>query len=201
MSLLQAFIVDPTYIKTNYPQYVDNNVDDNLLNSSILLAQDINTQSILGYNMWNYIITTLNNDATGASFSNSYKYIITNYIQKSLSLWALFQAFPSLWVKSTNKSIVLKKGDDSESVNITTFNMLRNEIKNNAMYYDARIQEYIQNNISSFPEYFTTIGVQRITPKNSTYATGIYLSQQGGNFNRIDIQNAPLNGKGVDLKW
>jgi len=201
MGLQQAYIIDSSYIKQNYPQYADSNIDDNLLNSSILLAQDINLQSLIGYNMWNYIITTLIADPTGGGFSTQYLYILQNYIQKSVALWAIFQAFPSIWVRITNKSIVQKKGDDSESVNIQIFNMLRDEVKANSQYMDSRVIEYIQNNVGSFPEYFTNVGVQRITPKACAYSGGIYLNNQGGNFTRLDIQNAPLSGKGNSLNW
>ena len=200
-NLVQAYIIDSSYIKTYYPQYCDSNVDDNLLNSSILLAQDINLQSLIGYTMWNYIITTLIADPTGESFTQQYLYIIQNYIQKSVALWALYQAFPSIWTRVTNKSIVQKKGDDSEPVNLSIFNMLRNEIKTNAQYMDSRTMEYVQNNTGYFPEYFTTVGVQRITPKACAYSGGIYLNNQGGSWTRLDIQNAPLNGKGNDLSW
>ena len=41
MALQQAYIIDSSYIKTNYTQYCDSNVDDGLINSSILMAQDI----------------------------------------------------------------------------------------------------------------------------------------------------------------
>ena len=199
MAGIQCYIVDSSYIKTNLSMYVDNNIDDNLINNAILLAEDINTQSLLGYNCYYYIVNNLISDPTGNSLPTPYQYLIQNYLQKDIALWAIYNAYPNLWAKATNKSIVQKKGDDSETVSISTFKMLRDEIKANAQYYDSRIIEYIQNNTGSFPEYFTTIGVQRITPKACAYSGGIYLNNQGGSWTRLDIQNAPLNGKGTTL--
>jgi len=197
--MINAYIVDPSYIKTNYALYVDENIDDNLLNSAILLAQNNNLQSIIGYTMFRFIIDKLISDPTGNSFSNQYLYIIENYIQPSVGLWALYQALPTIWIRITNKSVVNKKGDDSEPVNMKAFSLLRDEIRNNAMFYDSRIVEYITNNTNDFNEYYTTDGVNRIFPKNSAYSNGVYLKPYQRQ--RVNIEDQRGSGKGFPLNW
>jgi len=199
MAGMRAYIVDSSYIKTNYPQYIDENVDDNLLNASIMIAQDVKLQELIGYTMYQYIMSSLITDPTGGGFSNQYLYILENYIQQALSLWSLYEAFPTIWVRITNKSIVTKKGDDSESVNLATFKMIRDEIKNNAMFYDTRIIEYITNYPGDFNEYYTTNGVNRIFPKMSAYANGVYLKPYQATRGNIEDQRG--SGKGYPLNW
>jgi hypothetical protein len=194
-----AYIVDSTYIKTNYPVYIDNNVDDNLLNSAILIAQNVLLQELIGYTMYNFIISGLISDPTGAGFSTQYLYIIENYIQPAVALMSLYNAFPTIWVRITNKSIVTKKGDDSESVNLATFNMIRNEIKNNYQFFSTRVIEYITNYPGDFNEYYITNGVNRIFPKMSAYANGIYLKSNQVSRGRIEDQRG--SGAGYPLNW
>lgn len=195
-NLQAAFIVDTNYLKTNYPGYVESNIDNNSLESFILLAQDINLQSVLGYNMYNYIISQFMIDKTGSTFSPKYQYILVNYIYKSVALWAIFQAYPTLLYKPTNKAIVTKHSDDSIAVGIKEMEYLMNKIRNSAEFYDSRIKEYISNFTNDFIEYYTTSGVNRIRPKSKVYYGGIYLKQWPGRYGggiRCDGPSQNLN--------
>lgn len=200
--LLRAYIIDSTYLKTNYPAYVESNIDDNALNQFIIIAQDINLQSNIGYNMYQYILNKLMADSTGSNLSQKYQYILVNYIQPSVALWSIFNAYPTLLYKATNKAIVTKHSDESREVGIRELEYLRNQIRNNAEFMDSRTIEYIMNNIGDFNEYFTTSGVNRIVPKSNNYYGGLYLGNMGGyGMGRNNINNAYENGKGINLNW
>ena len=194
-NLQQAFFIDPNYLKTNYPGYVESNVDDNSLASFILIAQDINLQSVIGYTMYQYIISQLIIDPTGSTLSNQYKYLLVNCIYKSIALWSIFNAYPTLLYKPTNKAIVTKHSDDSIAVGIRELEYLRDQIRNNAEFYDARIIEYIKNYTNDFPEYFTTSGTNRIRPKSQIYFGGLYLNRPLSTSYRC--QDYP----GIKLNW
>jgi hypothetical protein len=197
-NLVQAFIIDSSYLKRNYPGYVDSNIDNNSLQSFILIAQDINLQSVIGYNMYNYIITSLMADPTGSIFSTYYQYILVNCIYKSVALWSIFNAYPTLLYKATNKSIVTKNSEESVQVSVKELEYLKAQIRNTAEYYDARTLEYIKNNPNSFPEYYTTSGVDRIIPKSNVYYGGLYL---GGGSNRNRTNKGCCGEKGINLHW
>jgi len=198
--LTRAFIVDSNYIKVNYPGYVEANVDDNSLQSFIIIAQDNNLQSMIGYNMYQYIVNALITDPTGNTLSDNYQYILINYIQPSVSLWTVYNAYPTLLYKPTNKALVTKHSDESIAVGIRELEYIRAQIKNNAEFYDARIVEYIQNNVGSFPEYFYTQGVNRITPKSNAYYGGIYL--YGGQYKGSNRGGCcDKAGAGIPLNW
>lgn len=173
--LKQAYLIDSTYLKENYPAYVESNIDDNSLNQFILLSQTINIQSNIGYDMYIHIIDQMIIDGSGSTLSDEYQFILINYIYPALALWSIFNAFPSILYKATNKAIVTKHSDESREVGMKELEYLRSQIRNNAEYMDARTIEYIKNNINSFPEYFTTTGVNRIKPKSNNYFGGIYL--------------------------
>lgn len=175
-----ALIVDSNYLKTNYPGYVESNIDDNSLESFIILAQDTQLQSAIGYTMYRKIMDTLISDPTGNSFSSQYTYIIQNYIMPEVALWAIYLAYPTLLYKPTNKAIVTKHSDESNPVGIRELEYLRSQIKSNAEFYDSRIVEYIKNYTNDFIEYYTTSGVNRIRPKSNLYFGGIYLKPSYG---------------------
>lgn len=201
-NLTQAYLIDSNYLKTNYPGYVESNIDDNSLQSFILMAQDINLQSTIGYTMYNYIITTFQADPTGNSFTTQYQYILVNYIYKSVALWSIFNAYPTLLYKPTNKAIVQKHSTDSNAVGMKELEYLRTQIRNNAEFYDSRTIEYIKNNVNFFQEYFSTSGVNRIRPKSSVYYGGIYIGPSGNRIPNSGPNNgACCNDYPINLNW
>lgn len=194
-----AYIIDAHYLKTNYPGYVEANVDDNSLQSFILLSQDINLQSVIGYNMYRYIINSLISDYTGSGLSQKYQYILVNFIQPSVALWSIYNAYPTLLYKATNKAIVTKHSDESMAVGIRELEYLRAQIRNSAEFYDSRIREYITNNVADFSEYYTNSGVNRILPKSNVYYGGMYL-RQSPYPSGYDLRNC-RPGIGLNLNW
>jgi hypothetical protein len=176
--LNKAFIVDSNYIKTNYPGYVEANIDNNAIESFILIAQDINLQSNIGYTMYDYIITNLIQDPTGGSLSTYYQYILINYIQQSVALWSIYNMLPTILYRATNKALVTKHSDESNATGLRELEYIRDQVRNNAQFYDSRIREYITNNVNFFQEYFSTSGVNRIRPKSNVYYGGLYLNNK-----------------------
>lgn len=150
---------------------IDENLDAALLTTFIDTAQDRFIQSILGENLYNKIMT----DVASNTISGQYLVLLANYIQPSLMWATIYEALPFLTFKITNKSVVQKTADNTQAATDTNVNWLRNIVKNNADFYNQRIREYIVNNPSDFQEYWQSIGVERITPRRSTYFSGMYL--------------------------
>lgn len=178
MSLQRAYFITPAYIKDFYSGYIDGNVDDNTLNTFILIAESVRTQSVLGYNLFNKYITDIN--AGGSPVGTNYIYLADNFIQPATALWTLYEAIPSIAFKLTNKSVSQQSSQYGQPSQRNDIEYLRTGIKNNAEFYDARIKEYILNNQTFYPEYWTTIGVNRIHPKRKSYTGGLYLGRRNG---------------------
>lgn len=177
-SLNAAFFIDVPYIKTWYAMYVDENLDDNTLATAILIAQDQNLQSCIGYDLYNVYIQALIIDKTGATTLNTQQlFLLNNYIQKSVGLWAIWQALPTINWRITNKAVSTKTSDYSQPSGIKEVEYLRDGLRNNAQFMDERIREYITNNPTYFPQYWTQTGINRIPAKANNYFGGIYLPQ------------------------
>jgi hypothetical protein len=189
MSLNTVFFVTPEYIKRYLSGYLDQNIDDDALSSFILIAQSVRTQSMLGYELYTKYINDINtyNSPQGAQ----YIYLMNNYIQMSTALWSIYEALPSLGFKVTNKSVSQKSSQYGQPSSRNDIEYIRQQVSNNAQFYDMRIREYITNNPQEFPEYYQITGVNRIKAKNNSYFAGLWLPD-------ITIPNRTIGGWSSD---
>jgi len=171
--LQNVYFIDVDYLKKYYSGYLDENIDANALDSFILIAQGVRTQSVLGYDLYTKYINDIN--TTDTPQGAQYVYLMNNYIQPALALWAIYEALPSLGFKVTNKAVSQKSSEYGQPSSRNDIEYIRQQVSNNAQFYDTRIREYITNYPSDFPEYFTTTGVNRVRAKNNTYFGGLWL--------------------------
>jgi hypothetical protein len=171
--LQNVYFITVDYIKKYLSGYLDQNIDADALDSFILIAQSVRTQNILGYDLY----TKYQNDINtfGSPQGAQYIYLMNNYIQIETALWTVYEALPSLNFKLTNKALSTKSSDYGQPSTRDDVEYIRQQISNQAQFYDARIREYITNYPSDFPEYFTTTGVNRVRAKENPYFGGLYL--------------------------
>lgn len=168
-----TYFVTTDYIKKYYSGYIDSNVDDDALNSFILIAQNVRIQSVLGYNLYMRFIDDINN--FGAPQGVDYLFLMNNYIQPATALYAIYEAAPSLGFKITNKAVSQKSSEYGQPSSRSDIEYIRNQIVGNAEFYSQRIREAITNNTTAYPEYFRVSGVNRIRAKRNNYFAGLFL--------------------------
>lgn len=87
---------------------LDNNIDPNLFNQFIFIAQEQNIQEILGYTLYIKYLTDIANtgspDPTGL-----YKDLMDQCIQDATALWAIYHAIPTMNFRLTNKAMSQKE--------------------------------------------------------------------------------------------
>lgn len=178
--------IDDNYIKQFYPAYIDENIDGFSFLQFIDKAQSQDISEILGYNL----LTKIQDDIRLGTLSGAYLFIFENYIQPATALWAIYHSYPYIGYRATNKGIVKKISDYSESSDIDEINKLRAPIRDEAQFATQNIYRYIVNNQSSFPEYFTNTGIDQITPKSTVYSSGIIYrrGRNGGSPYNIDFR-------------
>jgi len=171
--LQNVYFITVDYIKKYLSGYLDPNIDANALGSFILIAQSVRTQNILGYDLYTKYQNDINtyNAPQGAQ----YIYLMNNYIQMSVALWSVYEALPSLNFKLTNKALSQKSSEYGQPSTRDDVEYIRQQISNQAQFYDSRIREYITNYPSDFPEYYVTTGVNRVRAKENPYFAGLYL--------------------------
>jgi len=147
---------------------IEKNVDADLILKFIWQAQDINIQTIVGQNLY----TKLVNDCP--NFTGNYLTLIKDYIQPCQAEWVVYHILPFMNFRLTNKAVSQKSSDNSLPSTADDIRWLRDQVRNNAEYYSERIKDYIRNNPSSFPEYFTTSQSFEVRPNKTGYFSGIY---------------------------
>jgi hypothetical protein len=150
-----AFIDTPYIYKFTI---IETNVDADLILKFIWKAQDLNIQSAVGQNLY----TKLINDCP--NFVGDYRTLVVDYIQPCLAEWVVYHALPFINFRLTNKAVSTKSSDNSLPSTAD----------------DIRLKDYIRNNPSSFPEYYTRTLSFEINPSKTAYFSGIYT--EGRNY-------------------
>ncbi len=168
---------------------IPKNVDAGLISKFIRQAQDMNLQQALGHDLY---FKLMNDFATTDTTTGDYLTLMNDFVKPAQTEWTTYHALPFIHQRITNQSLVKNGGDNSTPVDLKEMQALREEIRNSAEYYTERIREFILNNQNSFPEYFTTNGVNRIQPKQTSYNSGIYTGSSLNN--RRNYGNDGYNG-------
>lgn len=169
-----ALFITEQYIKDT--SYIDENVDMKLLRDVIELAQEKYILPLLGTGLYNQIAAQI----VAGSVSAANTTLLDSYIQKALKWWTLYEALDILTFKFTNKSVVKKNSENSQSVNTDELNRLFDSFGNNAEMYSERLTKYLVENVSTFTLYSNPgTGSDTIHPKKSSYRTSIYLGDDG----------------------
>ncbi len=168
-----VYFITTAYIKKYYSGYLDPNIDDDALNTFILVAQSVRIQSVLGYDLYTKFINDIN--TYGDPQGPQYLFLMNNYIQPAVALWAIYEAAPSLGFKITNKSVSQKSSQYGQPSSRQDIEYIRQQISNNAQFYSQRIREYVTNYPNDFPEYYIITGVNRIKAKRNNYFAGMFL--------------------------
>jgi hypothetical protein len=162
-----AQLITPQYLFTWTT--VDNNVDPQLINANITIAQDTNIQSILGQTLYWKL---MNDVATGAINSEpNYQTLINTYVQPALAHFTHYHLMFDLRTRDTNKG-VLEKTTDAKISHPSTddeFNAKLQHILSVANYYNETTKLFLMNNMNSYPEYTSYTGIDPRIARKETY--------------------------------
>lgn len=168
MAFVQLIDTDYVYLHTT----IDKNVDPGLINPNIIVAQDTTIQQIIGQNLYQTLMDMVSTNSISNPSNSMYALLLNNYIQPALAHWAVWFSLPDIQYRLTNKTVVQKTNDNTQASSLDELIYLRNNVKHYADFYNQRIREQIINNPSSYPEYFQSVGIDRIRPKRTTYFSG-----------------------------
>ena len=176
-----ALFISPSEIKAK--SFIDENVDEKPLRESILYCQEEYTKAILGTALYDEIKGQIEAGTITANNTT----LRNNYIRPALQWWVVYEAMDELHTKATNKSVMQKKSDNSEPVDLNTILALKSKYRNRAERMDEKTRLYLIENSATFPLYLSPgTGADTIHPKGLTYGTGWYLGDSGN-----DSYNTP----------
>jgi len=158
----EILFVNPSYLKrlTN----LSGAVDDDRIEPSVILAQDLQIQQLLGTDLYDALKTKIKDE----TLAGNYLTLVDNFVRKATAWWTMVDLIPNLYVKMDNGSLVIRTSSDSISITEADLHREVERARQNAQFYSFRLAKYLSYNSSLFSEFSTNTG-QDLSPTSQTY--------------------------------
>lgn len=178
---------------------LQDNVDPKLIRPTIKQVQDMFIEPILGTGLY----LELQEQIADQDVSVLNKKLLDLYITDCICLYVTSEMIMSLGYKFTNKNVLKKTSENSETSSISELFDLMNLYKNKAEWYAQRITNYLCENNTDYPLYDNPgNGVDTIHPNSSSYISGIFLgdSHQKDYKDYSDMYQSEGGALGIDYR-
>lgn len=153
---------------------LNQSVDADLLKNAVREAQDINIQRMLGYELYQAMITRVKNSTVTGNYET-----LMRYVQDALLYWSYYEALESIWLRPRNNGLLIPQGgDQAAAVDTATYDKKRTSVKNKAEWYSERLVGYLIDNQSDFPEFGTETGME-IFPDQTSQLRSPFVTRRG----------------------
>ncbi len=161
-----------SYTTVNYA------VDDKLLENSIIDAQLIDIEPIIGTRLYKKLEQMI----TGSTVSGYYKILLDDYIWNTLIKASEKRSLVWVYAKIRNKGIQNQESDNSVSVEITIVNKLEMKLGQDFEFFSNKLKSYLTENVNNFPEYKNynpeSLDYYIKPDKSDSFFSGIYLGDE-----------------------
>jgi hypothetical protein len=128
---------------------IDENVDEKIIKTSILDAQEQMLEPILGTSLYDKIIT----DTENATLTEAYQELIIKKVWPFLIHATVYKVCLNLIYRITNSSVVKDSNAVSTAISLQELNVMRQEREAGIKYTQEKLILYLQNNMTTYPEY------------------------------------------------
>lgn len=148
---------------TKVKQYTDINdsLDADLIKNAIREAQDIELQRVIGTLLYQKLIS----DVQASSLTGAYQTLVNDYIQDMLLYASYYNILENTFIRTRNNGLLTPQGgENSASVDKSTYEMKRQSVRNKFEYYSDRLSRYLVETQNSFPELTENTLLYQQTP-------------------------------------
>jgi hypothetical protein len=147
----KVLFISSTYVK-QFTQ-IQNNVSDDKINLSIEQAQTKYVLPALGRTLYNFLVTSIDQNNGLGALQPDYIELIQDYITPMLTEYTLYESTLMIAFQFSNKNVGRHNDQFLGSTPLDELKYLRAELLNNAQWYGKRLQKYLEFNKDKFPEY------------------------------------------------
>jgi hypothetical protein len=167
----KTLLISEEYLKKT--STISLNVETFLLRQSILDAQNLHLQDVLGTSLMEKIQNLVTDSTIEEEVNAKYKALLDGYIVDVVSRWAVVECLPNIRFKIMNKSVTVQDSEDSVAADINEFKYFQKILSNKAEFYSQRLTKYLQVNNTWYPEYYESRTFDETYPKTDQYFSGI----------------------------
>lgn len=150
---------------------INDNVDNCYIMPSIVKAQDIGLQPLIGTVLYRKLLGMVQHDLLTEPCRVLLDEYITPYLCNKVAeeiQWALF-------AKIRNNGIVTSQDNQTQQLSISDCEYLRKKYQYDADFYGRRLTDYLHANTNLFPEYLQRETCADIKADAEAYKTNIVL--------------------------
>lgn len=164
-------IMSADFIKNN--TIVENNVNSNLILTTIDDVEEISVKSVLGSKLYDKIIEDIkNNNLTG-----DYRTLTLDYVAPMEKFYVVRDLLPHILYNVANRSVEKEEGDTSKPISAKELEYLQSSYENKGATMEERTENYLYDNQEKFPEYTDSYDLEDVNPNHdrNTVINGVYL--------------------------
>jgi len=144
---MKTYLIPITYIKEY--SIIDDNVDEKVVKTSILDAQEQLLEPIIGTALYDKLLE----DTANKTLTAPYQSLIVDKIWPFLLHAVAYKVALNLIYRITNTSVVKDDNEVSTAISLGELNIMRQEREAGMKYTQEKLVLFLLNNMSSFPEY------------------------------------------------
>ena len=167
---MATLFASESYIKQNTQIY--SNVETADVLPYIIRAQDIDIQKLLGTELFNDLLTKIQNN----TLSTDEKTLVS-ILEPCVAHYTAYYAIPFNWAKFTARGLQNKTTDHSTGITLKDANQLAEKSRELGEFYSQRVIDFLRS-----PEYsnkfplYNAANASKIKPERvSTYSSGMVL--------------------------
>ena len=146
---------------------LNNALDADLLKNAIREAQDIHIQRMLGYELYQSLITKVNTSAVTGDYLT-----LMGFVQDALLYWTYYEALEAIYLRPRNNGLLVPQGGaEANAADMALYDKKRTSVENKAEWYSERLVNYLLDNEGKFPEFGTEKGMDIYPDQQSQFKT------------------------------
>ena len=170
MSLTPLFISSATIKKYGV---IEDNVDVKLIDSTIIMVQDIQLQQILGTDLYNEIAGQITNTTLTALNTT----LLDDYIANFLMNAVIAEGCITFTYRFSNKAVMTASADNQQPVSRGELELIQAKWQSQADFYGKRLTNYLIQESTSYPLYLSNNDSSDIQSRNKKYFSGFNLNR------------------------
>lgn len=169
--MVDALWITEDYLMSNSVIY--ENTDMKVLTPNIIHVQHQYIKKLLGSALFNIVQAEINAQTYSARVST----LLNDYLKLVIMNYVMAESASDMCYKWMNKGIVVKTGENSQTISPSQLEFIVDKYKNRAEVFAQRCTNYLLQYNSIYPEYLNgNVTIDSIFPQGNAYRTGISMT-------------------------